>query len=263
MEGDVISPDEWIVRPDGQHTRLISLNCVGDYKLPPNVKPAKAATLLSPQSITQALDGTMDNNKCTCTSYPNKSRCQHSFSFEDVRKLREKWFTSTDAVQAFSASLKKMPANVKAYDGQDARDRRVSYFLEDKPVCKGFFMAALGISKKCCDRISAFVRDKEPALNIRRKLPKYKSKESQYRKCVEFWREFFGDQSQTSGDGHRYFPINLAIEYIFNNCFWPWWKDDRGDWKEDSRDPTQVSPVLGSDPKLAAARPQARAQNTS
>ena len=113
-------------------------------------------------------------------------------------------------------------------------------------------MKALGISRGALDRVSAVVRGKERTVKIRAQLPKYSNDDSQYNICVNFWREFFGDQAQTSGDGHRYYPVNLSSPYIYHDLFWPYWKEFVKHWVEDCSDPDQGQLPLGQIQKLFA-----------
>jgi hypothetical protein len=105
-------------------------------------------------------------------------------------------------------------ARLKDLQPPDSGDR-VTYFLHGKEVCRGFFKNCLGVTKDIVNAISGLVRGKEPSERIRKKLPKYECKTPQYGVCVAFWVDFFGDRAQTSGDGHRYFPVNHSSYLIY------------------------------------------------
>ena len=106
-------------------------------------------------------------------------------------------------------------------------------------------MLALGLSKKKIDELSNLVRGLEPRLGSPPRMCGYKHKRSQYAICIAFWRYFFGEQTQTSGDGKRYYPCNLSAFYLFHNHFWPWWKDHCGEWSDQVSDlPPTANPHL-------------------
>ena len=105
----------------------------------------------------------------------------------------------------------------------------MSYFLEDVPVCRGFYMRCLDLSKVMTDSISARVRDKQPRPRFSATSP-YRMTPTQFETCKGYWQSFFGEQCQSSGDGHRYFPANLPSRYIYNNLFWRWWQLHRETW---------------------------------
>ena len=211
-----LSFDLWHVKaqPDGKV--LLCAQCaLGEYLLPSMDRVHAAIAALDPAEINSALDGTIENSKCTCPAGLNKPRCQHSFTFNDVAKLRGEWHTSEDPIKYFVDQLKSHSVNVFESGGNHAgRNKQVTYFLGRRQVCRGFFGKCLGLSKHTVNRISAMVRGKQVAEPTRRKLPTYQHTSPAYDQCVAFWQSFFGDRAQTSGDGHRYFPVNLSLLHL-------------------------------------------------
>ena len=88
-----LSPDVWrLTVQDNQAYRLRTINAAGDYIVKGSMdKVLAAADMLSPEAITAVLDGSMDKNKCTCPTGVGAQRCQHKFTYEQVRSARAKW----------------------------------------------------------------------------------------------------------------------------------------------------------------------------
>jgi hypothetical protein len=235
------SPDLWIVSNyyDGS-VRLLAKNSVGDYLLPKDRDVEKVAFALDPVEINKVLDGTMEQSWCTCPSGIGHGRCQHKFTFDDIRNLRGDWHCNLDPVGTAVHVLKLMPEN---HYHESKLERRVTYYLLDKKVCRGFYSKCLGLSKKIVDKISCLVRGKEFVKPIRNKLPGYPPT-TKYDETVGFWDDYLINFAQTSGDGNRYFPANMSCYYIYNNEFWPWWQVYKKLWQDDPE------PPFGSDPDL-------------
>jgi hypothetical protein len=252
---DGVSAEKWHleIHADGT-TTLVAQQTLGHYTLETG-KVAKFAAMLDAEAITTVLDGTIEKSRCLCPLHENQSRCQHKFNFNQVSQLRAEYYSSRQPVLDAANKLKAFPENrsdgVSPDGGGSPRETRVVYYLLNVRVCRPFYMQCLGISKHVCDEISGEVRGRPtPTKALRQKLPEYKQNHTQYDVCVAFWRSFFGEQAQTSGDGHRYFPVNLSCLHIYLNMYWPWWKDVTGQWPSAHR---SQEPPLGSDPELAKA----------
>ena len=72
---------------------------------------------------------------------------------------------------------------------------------------------------------------------MRRKLPGYTpTRDNQVENGILFLKQWIGDHAQESGDGNLYWPINLSLLFVYNNLYWPWWKDQQNDWTDEPND---------------------------
>ena len=169
--------------------------------------------------ISQVLDGANDNQSCTCPSDWGRDRCQHNFTWKQVRTFRGSWLQSKDPLME---EVRRLRAR------QSKSSSHVEYFLGNVRVCRGFYQACFGISKRKMDAITQQVRGKPNAYQlVRLECPanSIPSGPSQLQICINFWDQFFGDQCQTSGGTYRYFPVNMSCYYIYHHDAWAWWKD--------------------------------------
>ena len=111
---------------------------------------------------------------------------------------------------------------LKAHSKNDAT-QKVHYYLGIQPVCRTFYRLCYGLSKPKCNKISHGVtglpNPPRPPAVVDHHLA-----QTQENICLCFWREFIGDQAQTSGSAHRYLPANTGCENVFYIYFWPWYK---------------------------------------
>jgi len=107
------------------------MNSVGDYFDSRDVAE-NVAEALGMEEITAVLDGTMDKNHCTCRGGIGYARCQHRFTFNDVRSLRADCLTSDNPVAASTRADTTL---------------HVNYYLGSTPVCRGFYQKCLGLSE--------------------------------------------------------------------------------------------------------------------
>lgn len=249
---EFISPHWWRVeREESGRVVLHAQNAPGIYILPDMASAVKAAAALDVCAIDKVLSLQSKVVRCTCLSGEGKMRCFQSFSSADVYKLRGEWLCSP-------TRLPDMVAKLSHRQTGDGRKNNVDYFLLEKRVCRTFFMECLGISKETVNQISNLVRGKEAPVRIRKKLPTPDKKVGQYDTCVRFWDHWFGERAPENGDGHRYYPVNLPALVIYNNWFWPWWKDEHGDWPDQNQHVGMAAP--GSDPRLLEAMSSAEYQ---
>jgi hypothetical protein len=256
-----IPTDLWCVSQVGAATRLEAIDSVGSYVIPEGTSPdriVEIAKLLSPPAIRDVLDPTMEKNKCSCGTGLGRARCQHSFTFNEVRALRAEYLCHRDGLTLLVEKLKCHPENNFHVPPPDSSDlvletRRVFYFLNNRPVCRGFHDRVYALPKKKGDCVSALVRGLDPRVEERRKLPGYDADEGQVENGVLFLKDWLTGHAQTSGDGNMYWPVNLSLLYIYNNLYWPWWKDFTGDWKNDPRDPELHAVGLGAENELSMA----------
>lgn len=228
--------------------RLVSCFGPGNYVLRESVF-LQAMEKLEPAEINAVLDGSLENVSCWCALEPGRSRCQHNFTFRDICDYRAQWFQRRDPVAETAAVLAAMPDNQGL-----AADGRVHFYLGERRVCREFFTKALGISKRTATKISFAVRGQPYTQGPTPARPKYNVKTPAYDTSMAFWRQFFGERAQTSGDGHRYFPVNQSLFYIYHNVFWPWHKDViQHAWPDDDHDPDQDQMAPGADPALLRA----------
>jgi hypothetical protein len=214
---------EWVLDKVGEKFLLRAMNSVGEYYFNSRDAAENAAEALGMEEITAVLDGTMDKNHCTCRGGIGYARCQHRFTFNDVRSLRAACLTSADPV---ADQVRALTPHFTTH---------VNYYLGSTPVCRGFYQKCLGLSTRRVNRISAEVRGEPQVPSMT--PPNYNPNPQQKPLCVAFWQCFFGDQCQTSGGGHRYFPINMSCLYIYHNFFYPWWKDATGpSWTEEKKE---------------------------
>lgn len=250
MSVNDISALHWItqLRPDGK-VLLLGRNSEGEYLFPDLEKAVKASKLLEPDVIDQVLSSKEGETKCSCRAGFNLARCQHKFTFADIRRFRGHWLTSSTAVQDTVHRLQVLSNS----------STRACYALGETPVCRGFFRKALGLSKSQVDEISARIRNVNPSTPVRApRTPKHSLRRKPLHVCLAFWEFFFGGQAQTSGDGKRYFPCNLSAFFLYHFVFWPWWKEHCGDW------PDEVSDLPpNADPDLTRARAAAQVPSLS
>jgi hypothetical protein len=221
--------DKWKVTPLGIVLSLLTCRvALGEWTVPKS-QVEKIKSALDPDSILQVQS---QFDVCTCSTGDNQDRCAHNFTFNQICKLRGDWHTSPTPEKDMATYLKRFNDAPELPAPAPSRPRHIKYFLCNRQVCRGFFIKCLGIDHRVADRISALVQGHDiPTSPPRVKPVGYEVKDKKYDTCVAFLQSYFGDQCQTSGAKHRYFPVNLSLFYIFNNCFWPWWKDQRGDWQ--------------------------------
>ena len=237
MEGDPPEPDDahWLVdRTNPDLPVLIARNAIGRYPLANANKLYKASLLLAPAAIEHVLAGRPASKRliCGCQTGLEKPRCYHKFTFNDIREARGERYSSNDPLGAAVQRLKALQPQSGPTGLADvatlATPRTIVYFVGRTRVCRSFYMACNGFSKKKTDKISAMVRGAEVVKPVR--PMNYVAKETKRMQGINFWRTFFGEQAQSSAPGHRYFPVNMSYYYIYVHEFWPWWKDQRGDW---------------------------------
>ena len=243
--------------------RLHAQSVQGSYDLP-RVKLQEAVDLLDPRKIHHVLDPTLDNKNCRCTAGIGRPRCQHKFSFEDIRKVRAQWITKPDPIGDWGRELQQYNKidcsppegqKVPLYSVQrptPTAERRLTYFLPNEsgkqPVCRQFFEKGLGISHFIGSEIAARSKFQEYNRPPRHNRRQYNHKGAQLDECITWWEIFFGEYAQSSGDGNRYFPVNVSLYYLYFNNFWPWWLEQHGELKDDIR---EISP--NADQELAEA----------
>ena len=247
-----LDQDVWLREElgDGQ-VRIHARNARGSYDVPEN-QVDTVADLLDPRKIWHVLDPTTDNKNCMCASGIEKPRCHHVFSFEDIRKVRAHWISIPNPVHHWvrylqdSNTAERSPPNaqkvplysVAGFPWRETpiEQQRLHYFLPQgngrQRVCRRFFEKGLGISHYVGNAIAAGTKSQDYVRPLRHKLPSYQHKPAQLAECISFWEIFFGDYAQTSGDGHRYFPVSVSFYYLYFNSFWPWWLETHGE-KED------------------------------
>ena len=214
----------------------------------------KVATALDPAAINQVLSLTSDWVRCSCISGENRPRCFQKFSANDIYKVRGEWVSSPTAMEDMVSHLRHCQS------GEPLRENNIEYYIQGQRVCPKFFIVCLGISREVRGQISNLVRGKEAPVRYRPSLPcDAVDKDSQYDTCVRFWNSWFGERCPENGDGHRYYPVNLAALIIYNNWFWPWWKDDEGHWPDQNKDQNSLPP--GTDRRLFDALSSAQYQN--
>ena len=76
---------EWVLDKVGEKFLLRAMNSVGEYYFNSRDAAENAAEALGMEEITAVLDGTMDKNHCSCRGGIGQMRCQHRFTFNDVR----------------------------------------------------------------------------------------------------------------------------------------------------------------------------------
>ena len=264
MESEItdfsISPDLWHIVRERNQIRVTAKNSTGSYLLtPPSEEKQlipflkKFTDVLNPKSINEALDGSMEGNRCTCTGGEGRPRCQHLFTYAQVCELRGQYYMQADRVGFMASQLKAKPKNNKLPRSEGERDWRIHYYLADRPVCRGFFRSCLDLSNHECGNISREVRGLSRLSRLHNVLPTYKEQETQHAVCMGFWREFFGDYCQSSYQGHRYFPVNLSHNYIYLNNFWAWYRDIVLKNYEDEDDRKSQAALSEEQVRLAAA----------
>jgi len=241
-------PEDWLVDRTNNQLVLIARNSIGRYTLANPAKLFKASQFMAPEAI-QAIVAGPPNRLCRCPTGVERPRCNHKFTFNEVREVRGERYSSNDHVALTVERLKALqPRRTVAGLAGVATlttPRTIVYYVGQTRVCRRFFMACNGFSKRKVDKISNLVRGIAIVQAIRPLA--YNPRTTKAIQATNFLRTFFGDQAQSSAPGHRYFPVNMSYYYIYMHIFWPWWKDDRGHW------PVLLPRAPAANPELVVA----------
>ena len=142
MSVEDISTHDWEtqLRAHGKMV-LLARNAEGEYTFDTLKRAIKGAEFLDPVVITGILSSNPDQSKCTCRAGVGRARCQHKFTFNQIRQARAQWITSSTPVPDMVHKLKLRPEN------QNQNNKRISYFVDQTMVCRPFFTLALGLSR--------------------------------------------------------------------------------------------------------------------
>ena len=226
-----ISQLHWEVVLVGAKYHLVGKGSEGEYVLDSLQNTKRAAACLDPVVINQVLNGSNEDSRCTCATTVGRPRCQHKFTFGEVRQFRGAWLTSSDPVADA----------VHFLTPQSQGRRKVEYYLGSHRVCRGFYQHCMGMSDRLINTISKRVCGKPVTTTLSLTPMTYKTTATQLDSCVAFWQYFFGSYCQTSDGESRYFPINLSGLHIYHQMYWPWWQKMTGKWQE--RQPLPVGAI--------------------
>jgi hypothetical protein len=237
---DHVPSELWEVHStDDNKFRLIELGGSGRYKFNDRKTVQQAVLFLDPRAIYETLN---PNQDCTCLTRVEEGKCHHRFSYRAVQHIRAQWITSESREDDMVRQLQSLREN---HDGA----RKCRYAFGTELVCRTWFRCCLDISNEQLNRMSALVLNKRSPERIRSFVLSPQTAPRKADVGRAFWRMFFGEQSSSSGDGHRYYPVNLPIQFIYYHFFYRWWLVNRHKWvsyenedKESRRHPTTPIP---------------------
>ena len=201
------SNDEWQCSPSKHRKSTCTITWRAGTTGPkrkysvPKTRALKAMKLMSPSSISEA----MEDKSCNC-----RRRCNEHLTVATVTAAR--LTVAQCKSEADSGGL--LTGVLRAHMGK--------YVVGDREVCQRSFCAVYGASgnkvKKCMQIAKAPVTAQYPT----ERLSPLSRDAVQYTLCVSFWTEFFDKYCQRPNDGLRLFPVAKTMRCIHSDHFVEW-----------------------------------------